>query len=162
MSERKSRKDGRRGMRAERGEERQIAVENFFFCLRRENFLVVIFFRCRLHVVHREHNKKRKDFFNLYLSFYAAKFAYTIKLKIAVCLKLSTVKWISSSIFSCLLPLISSFISSCLLSLTNYARDFWLYILIEMKCRGENCSFIDEHIERDHEHLIYELTLMLS
>lgn len=45
----------------------------------------------RSHAVHsvRLYNK---DCFNLYLSLGAAEFAYTIKLKIAVCTKLSTTK----------------------------------------------------------------------
>lgn len=76
---------------AEKREERQIAVENFFMPSS-ENFLVVIFFptlyiACMSLAVY-----TMRLFSNLYLSFSAAEFAYTIKLKIAVCLKLSTVK----------------------------------------------------------------------
>lgn len=94
MSERKSRKDGRRRMRAEGGVwGKTDSCRELFSAFVGEKFPCCHFFyvACMSFTVY---TIKTKDFFNLYLSFYAAKFAYTIKLKIAVCLKLSTVKWI--------------------------------------------------------------------
>lgn len=170
MSERESRKDGRREWGRKGGgwageEEKTDSCREFFLPSSGEISLLSFFLSMplRLHVVRSVHNKKRKTFSTF---IYATKFAYTIKLKIAVCLKLSTVKWISSLRF---ILFIVAFLFSCFiffpLIVGKLCRDFSVVSVHHSVSRWNVIEQIVRqfrHRDRHQNRLIYELTLMLS
>lgn len=85
--------------------------ETFYFMPLPGVFLVVTLFyiACMSFAAHTIEGRHRKKKFNLYLSFCAANLHIQLELKIVVCLKLSTVKWISSCLLFSVIVILAGF-----------------------------------------------------